>query len=196
LCVCVWMLRKTSLNGFGVATSGHRQSIGQWRPTERLLRARLFPNPAPTWLRHANLVNQFPFPFFLSSHQQTFALSQRTALLLRMLLSPVAPQLEPFLNSVPFPRPRPRPRRPLLENAVSTVPLLANAQEDGPRGGSQIYDPVHRTDWRIDESRPAVVSPDLQPSRYPPHQPLPRLLFLERAASPGFVLGYALFLNP
>jgi len=81
----------------------------------------------------------------------------------------------------PFPRPASRTSTPLLENAVSAVPLLAKTQEDGSRGGSQIYGPAHRTDWRrriasgYGGSLPGSAAISL-----PPHRPLPRLLFLER----------------
>lgn len=126
-------------------------------PLEGLQRARSFPKTQPTCCPgpSVNLLFQFPCVLHqlsshqLSSHQRAFAISQRTDLLLIMLLHPVTPQLKRILNSVPFPRPRPRPgQTPLLENAVSTVPLLANPRKDGPRAGSQIYDPAHRTDWR------------------------------------------------
>lgn len=111
----------------------------------RLRRARSFPKTEPACRPDPSINLLHPFRCVL--HQLS---SHRPALLLLMPLPLLAPQLKHFLNSVPFPRPRGRPgRTPLLENAVSTVPSLANPRDDGrPRGGSQIYHPAHRTDWR------------------------------------------------
>lgn len=160
-----------------------------------LQRARSFPKTEPICCPgpSTNLLHQFQCVLHqLSSYQPGH--------LFLMLLAPVASQLKQILHSVPSPYPDadPRRRRCWKTQSLPCRPSCANPREDGrPRGGSQIYHPAHRTDWRRRIGAGyGVAPPDLQPSRYPPHRPLPRLLFPERAARQRLVPGYPLFLNP
>lgn len=112
----------------------------------RLQRARSFPKteltccPGPS----TNLLHQFQCVLHqLSSYQPGH--------LFLMLLAPVASQLKQILHSVPSPYPDADPgrRRCWKTQSLPCRPSCANPREDGrPRGGSQIYHPAHRTDWR------------------------------------------------
>lgn len=111
-----------------------------------LQRARSFPKTEPICCPgpSTNLLHQFQCVLHqLSSYQPGH--------LFLMLLAPVASQLKQILHSVPSPYPDadPRRRRCWKTQSLPCRPSCANPREDGrPRGGSQIYHPAHRTDWR------------------------------------------------